>query len=186
MDDADPLLLAQLERVAEHEARVSAGPLTRLTRSLGKTAAFSAVYRRIGPAIDPTIAQWRGGRFMAGLYGFPMLLLSSTGAKSGAHRTSPLLYVRDGNDIIVVGTNFGQPKHPAWTANLRANGAAEVQIGAERLAVRAAEVDTVDWNRFFPAFVSVYPGYANYLQRRGGLTPRMFRLTPVASARSPG
>ena len=91
-------LQASLTALAEHEARVQSGPLTRLMRRLGRTAQFAAVYRRVGPVIDPRIAHINDGRFMAKLYGFPVLILHTTGAKSGLPRSSPLLYVRDGDD----------------------------------------------------------------------------------------
>ncbi len=177
---ADPALRSQLDRIAAHEAQVRFGPLTRLMRRLGQTSQFAAVYRRVGPVIDPRIAHIRDGRFMAKLYGFPVLLLHTTGAKSGQARTSPLLYVRDGDDIMLIGTNFGQPKHPAWTANLLAHPDAAVEIGGVHLSVLAELVDEETWAATFPAFVAVYPGYADYIGRREGLTPRMFRLRPVA------
>jgi len=173
-------LQASLSALAEHEARVQSGPLTRLMRRLGRTAQFAAVYRRVGPVIDPRIAQINDGRFMAKLYGFPVLILHTTGAKSGLPRSSPLLYVRDGDDLMLLGTNFGQPKHPAWTANLLAHPDAAVEVGPVRLAVRAEQVDEATVERVFPSFVAVYPGYADYLGRREGLAPRMFRLRPVA------
>jgi deazaflavin-dependent oxidoreductase (nitroreductase family) len=174
-------LRAQLDRVAAHEARVSTGPLTRLMRRLGQTAGFSKVYSKVGPVIDPKIRDLRDGRVMAAVYGFPILTLHTTGAKSGQPRLSPLVYVRDGDDVMLIGTNFGQAKHPGWTANLLAHPDAAVEIGPVRLAVRAALVDDETWQAMFPRFVAVYPGYANYLGRREGLMPRMFRLTPVAA-----
>jgi len=173
-------LRRQLDLIAAHEARVQAGPLTRVMRSLGRTAAFSKAYSRIGPVIDPKIRDWRDGRVMAALYGLPILALHSTGAKSGQPRVSMLVYVRDGDDVMLVGTNFGQPKHPGWTANLLAHPDAAVVIGPVRLPVHAELVDDATWQEMFPRFVAVYPGYANYLGRREGLMPRMFRLTPVA------
>jgi len=176
----DDALRAQLDRIAAHEARVRKGPLTALMRRLGQTAAFSKAYSRIGPVIDPKIREWRDGRVMAALYGLPILALHSTGAKSGQPRVSPLVYVRDGDDVLLIGTNFGQPKHPGWTANLLAHPEAAVEIGAERLLVRAELVDDATWQEMFPRFVAIYPGYANYLGRREGLMPRMFRLTPHA------
>jgi len=173
-------LQTKLAALAEHESRVQSGPLTRLMRRLGQTSQFAAVYRRVGPVIDPRIAHLRQGRVMAKVYGFPVLLLHSTGAKSGQARTSPLLYVRDGDDLMLLGTNFGQPKHPAWTANLLAHPKAAVEIGPVRLLVVAELVDRETWQRIFPSFVAVYPGYANYLERRGEeLAPRMFRLVAV-------
>jgi deazaflavin-dependent oxidoreductase (nitroreductase family) len=171
----------QLDAIAAHEARVQAGPLTRVMRRLGRTAAFSKAYSKIGPVIDPKIRDLKDGRVMAAVYGLPILALHSVGAKSGQPRVSPLVYVRDGADVMLIGTNFGQPKHPGWTANLLAHPDAEVVIGPVRLAVHAALVDDGTWARQFPHFVAVYPGYANYLGRREGLTPRMFRLTPVTT-----
>ena len=177
-------LRAQLDAVAAFEARVHTGPLTRLMRRLGRTAGFATVYRRVGPVIDPRIRDLKDGRVMAAVYGFPLLALHSTGAKSGQPRESMLVYVRDGDDVLLIGTNFGQPKHPGWTANLLAHPDAAVEIGPVRLAVRAELVDDDTWAQQFPKFVAVYPGYANYLGRRGGLMPRMFRLTPVPAASS--
>ena len=129
--------------------------------------------------VDPRIAHLRQGRVMAAVYGFPMLMLHTIGARSGQPRSSPLLYVRDGDDLMLLGTNFGQAKHPAWTANLLAHPEAAVEIGPVRLKVDASLVDDATWERVFPSFVAVYPGYADYLGRREGLPPRMFRLVVV-------
>jgi len=178
MTDAD--LRTKLDAIADHESRVQTSPLTRIIRPLSKTAGFARVYRRLGPIVDPRIRDLRDGRVMARLYGFPILMLHSTGAKSGQPRSSPLVYVRDGEDVMLVGTNFGQPKHPAWTANLLAHPDAAVVIGPVRLNVVAELVDDATFDRVFPEFVDVYPGYANYLERRQGLHPRMFRLRPTS------
>lgn len=178
-DAAARALRAQLARVAAFEDSTRANPLTALTRRLSRTSWFASVYRRVGPKVDPAFMKVDDGRLMASVYGFRFLTLHSTGAKSGQPRVSPLLYVRDGDDVLLLGTNFGQPKHPAWTANLIAHPDAAVEIGPERLAVRAELVDDATWQAMFPRFVEVYPGYDGYLERRGDLPPRMFRLTPV-------
>ena len=94
-------------------------------------------------------------------------------------RSSPLVYVRDGDDVMLVGTNFGQPKHPGWTANLLAHPDAAVTIGPVRLLVHAALLPDEECEEHDPRFVEVYPGYAGYRGRRADLPPRMFRLTPV-------
>lgn len=177
--DAQRAAQARLRRVAEHEQRVRANPLTALTRRLSRTATFAALYRRIGPKIDPPLMKIRDGRLLAGLYGFPFLTLHSTGARSGLARESPLLYVRDGDDVMLLGTNFGQAKHPAWTANLLAHPECAVVIGPERLDAMAELCDEQTWVELFPRFEAVYPGFAGYLERRGELTPRMFRLHPA-------
>jgi deazaflavin-dependent oxidoreductase (nitroreductase family) len=115
---------------------------------------------------------------MATVYGFPMLMLHTVGAKSGQPRTSPLLYARDADDVLLLGTNFGQPKHPGWTANLVAYPEAQIDIGPHSLKVTATSIGDDEWPMLFPRFVEIYPGYENYLERRGDLVPRMFRLVP--------
>ena len=67
----------------------------------------------------------------------PMLLLDHVGAKSGAKRTSPLVYVRDGEDVVLVASKGGYPKNPGWFYNLKANPDTEVQVGSERRPVHA-------------------------------------------------
>jgi len=169
---------ATLAQVRRYEDSVRTGPLTLAAKRLGRTRGFAALYRRIGPVVDPRLAPIADGRLMATVYGFPMLMLNTVGAKSGQPRTSPLLYARDADDVLLLGTNFGQPKHPGWTANLLAHPEAQIDIGPHTLSVTATPVNGPEWDELFPRFVDIYPGYDNYLARRGNLPPRMFRLVP--------
>jgi deazaflavin-dependent oxidoreductase (nitroreductase family) len=171
-------LADRLAAIARHESTIRATPLTRLLRRVGKFAWFAAAARTVGPIVDPPLAKVRDGALMAKVYGLPYLIMVTTGAKTGQPRTSPLLYLRDGTDFIVVGTSFGQPRHPGWTANLLAHPGATVTIGGTTLGVAAEQMDEAQWQQQFPRFVTLYPGYANYLERRRGLAPRMFRLRP--------
>ena len=95
----------------------------------------------------------------------PMLLLEHVGAKSGAKRTTPLVYVRDGEDLVLVASKGGHPKHPAWFHNLRANPATTVQVGSERRAVRARVAKPDERKRLWPKAVRTYRGYAGYQKR---------------------
>lgn len=167
-----------LERVAEHEATLRRTPVTRMLRALGRTRGFSAVYSRVGPVVDVWFADRTHGWIATRVYGFPALVLHTVGAKSGLPRASPLLYVRDGDRFVVVGTNFGQLTHPGWTANLRKQPEAVAEVGPVRVPVTAEELDDAGWRRLWPEFVAMYPGYANYLDRCGGRVPRMFALNP--------
>lgn len=180
MAPAPPDLTTRLRQVADYERTVHHTPLTSLLRSAGRTKAFSSLYRRIGPTIDPWLMRKSGGRAVTRLYGLPALLLDTVGARSGMTRTSPLLYLRDGDDFVVVGTNFGQFHHPAWTTNLLADSHAYVEIGPVRLAVVAEQVDQAGWERIWRRFCDMYPGYADYLTRCGDRVPRMFLLHPAA------
>ena len=172
-------LRLKLDRIADYEATIRPGVLTRLLRRVGTSAWFAAAYRNLGQVLDPQVAKIQDGAVLAKVYGLPTLIMVSTGAKSGQPRTSPLLYLRAGVDMLVVGTNFGQPRHPGWTANLLAHPRATVTIGGIEIEVTAALLDDVERALEFPRFVNLYPGYANYLERRRGLEPRMFRLRPV-------
>jgi len=107
-----------------------------------------------------------GGRIGHRLPGLPqMLLLDHVGAKSGTSRTSPLLYVSDGPDIVLVASKGGHPKHPAWFHNLRANPDTTIQIGSERRAVRARLASAEERKRLWPKAVALYGGYADYQER---------------------
>ncbi len=171
----------QLARVAAYEQRLRRTPLTAVLRALAPSRPFAAFYRRVGPRLDRFLIRASSGRVASRLYGLPVLLLSTTGAKSGQTRTTPLLYVRDGLDFAVAGTNFGHSAHPGWTANLLATPAAAVEIGPERLRVTAELADADTRSRVWPQFLSVYPGYGHYADRRD-VPPRMFLLHPRDAA----
>jgi len=78
-----------------------------------------------------------GGRLFGSLDGTPVLLLTTTGRKSGQQRTAPVAYMRDGERIVVIGSNAGNVRAPAWALNLEANPEAEVETGRKRSQVRA-------------------------------------------------
>jgi len=106
-----------------------------------------------------------GGRFGSRLLGMPVLLLTTTGRRSGKSRTTPLLYVRDGDAVVVVASNGGSDFFPAWWLNLRSNPQAEVEIGRARTRVIARKASPAERVRLWPEFTSGYPGYAKYATR---------------------
>ena len=95
----------------------------------------------------------------------PMLLLDHVGAKSGTKRTSPLVYVRDGEDLVLVASKGGYPKNPAWFHNLKAHPDTEVQVGSERRHVHARVADAEERERLWPKALQVYRGYEDYQKR---------------------
>jgi deazaflavin-dependent oxidoreductase (nitroreductase family) len=92
----------------------------------------------------------------------PMLLLDHVGAKSATKRTSPLVYVRDGEDLVLVASKGGHPKSPAWFFNLKANPDTDVQVGSSRKPVRARVANPTERKRLWPKAVKVWGGYADY------------------------
>jgi deazaflavin-dependent oxidoreductase (nitroreductase family) len=95
----------------------------------------------------------------------PVLLVDHVGARSGSRRTSPLVYARDGENVILVASKGGYPKHPAWFHNLMANPDTRVQIGGSRRNVRARVADPQERERLWPKVVEVYGGYEDYQRR---------------------
>lgn len=101
----------------------------------------------------------------------PMLLLDHVGARSGKRRTSPLVYARDGENVILVASKGGHPKNPAWFHNLLAHPDTSVQIGSRRQNVHARLADAAERERLWPLVVSVYGGYEDYQRRTGRVIP---------------
>ncbi len=95
----------------------------------------------------------------------PMLLLDHVGAKSGHGRTTPLVYMDDGADVVIVASKGGHPRHPAWFHNLRAHPDTTVQIGRERRPVHARVATPSERSRLWPRVVEVYAGYRGYQER---------------------
>jgi F420H(2)-dependent quinone reductase len=94
-----------------------------------------------------------------------MLLLDHVGAKSGTKRTTPLVYIEDGDSFVIVASKGGHPRHPAWFHNLRANPDTTVQAGTRKVAVTARVATAAERKRLWPKVVDAYGGYAGYQKR---------------------
>ncbi len=101
----------------------------------------------------------------------PMLLLEHVGAKSGIKRTTPLAYVSDGDAIVLVASKGGNPRHPAWFHNLKANPDTRIQVGSEQRNVRARVATDDEHRRLWPKAVDTYGGYAGYQERTSRKIP---------------
>jgi deazaflavin-dependent oxidoreductase (nitroreductase family) len=118
-----------------------------------------------------------GGRVGQTLFGMPMLLLTTRGRKTGRLRTAPLLYLPDGPDLVLVGSNGGAQRSPTWVYNLESYPAAIVQIGPARGEVGSRRATPEERARLWPRMVAVYPGYADY-QRKTDREIPLLLLTP--------
>jgi len=112
--------------------------------------------------IHRAIYRASGGRVGARLAGLDMLLLTTTGRKSGEPRTQPLACFPDGDAWVVVASNAGQDHHPAWFLNLQANPEARIRIGREERAVRAQVAEGAERERLWPWLKQRNPAYARY------------------------
>jgi proline iminopeptidase len=97
--------------------------------------------------------------------GSSVLLLTTTGRKSGDERTTPLIYGMDGANPVVVASKGGAPDHPGWYKNLAKTPAAEVQIKGERFPVRARDAEGEERERLWNLMNGIWPHYAEYQQR---------------------
>jgi F420H(2)-dependent quinone reductase len=119
------------------------------------------------------------GRMMNTVGRAPVLLLTTTGRRSGLQRTAPVVYLAEGQSLIVIGSNAGNRNEPAWSLNLKANPEAEVEIGASRRAVRARVTEGDERRRLWDAMNAQYAGFEDY----SGRTDRaiaVFLLEPRA------
>jgi deazaflavin-dependent oxidoreductase (nitroreductase family) len=106
-----------------------------------------------------------GGKIGGRLGKARMLLLHHVGRKSGKERTTPLLYLPDGDDIVIVASMGGSDSHPSWWVNLRANPETVVEIGNEKRAVVAGPASPEERARLWPKLVEMYSSYADYQKR---------------------
>lgn len=130
--------------------------------------------RRLVP-FDRWLERTTGGRLSIA-WPLPVLQLTTIGRRTGTANTTPLLYARDGADWIVTASNWGQPHHPDWSANLIANPDATIEIGPEHIDVHATLVTGADREQLWAAVTAVWPAYETYAQR-AGREIRLFRLT---------
>ena len=114
------------------------------------TMVHSALYRISNGVIGGRIAN------------SPVLLLTTTGRRSGKQRTVPLLYLMDGRNVVLVASNGGAVKHPAWYLNLQTGSEAWIQIKHIRQRVNAEQASAAEKQRLWPRLTGMYPGYKRY------------------------
>ena len=122
------------------------------------------------PAPDPNdfnakiIAEFRanGGKVGPPFEGAPMVLLTSTGARSGQPRVNPLVYTTDGDRYVVIASKAGAPTNPDWYHNVKANPEVTLEIGEETFPARATIAEPAERDRLFAAQAELMPGFKDY------------------------
>jgi deazaflavin-dependent oxidoreductase (nitroreductase family) len=163
----------------------------RFMRWTGSVKPISLVYARTLHHVDRAVFKWSNGRtmFSAWVAGLPVVMLETTGARSGQRRRLPVLAFPDGEDLCVIASNYGQDHHPAWYHNLKAHPRARVTVGGVTREMDAVEVTkAAERERLFDEAsraVIVFPAYRRRTDQVGRRIPVM-RLRPVSSdAKSP-
>ena len=161
------------------DPRARRGVWKRAMQRLVATRPGAVVHRMIAARIDVPIMRASGGRVNLAVGAVPVVVLTSTGARSGQQRATPLVFFTDGDDVILTASNYGGARHPSWYYNLIAHPECELHIGPRGGRFVAHEIEGGERDRLFGLAVDLYPGYANYAQRTDGIrTIRMLRLTP--------
>jgi deazaflavin-dependent oxidoreductase (nitroreductase family) len=151
--------------------------LGRIVQRAAQTSSFQPVALKLAPRMDKVVSRLSGGRFTVTSLIVPALVLTTTGAKTGQPRTTPLATMPDGDDVFyVVGSNFGIDKHPAWTANLMKNPRAKVMYGGKSSDADAHLLSDEEKAEVWPRLTKVWPTYDTYVAKTDR-NLRVFRLT---------
>jgi deazaflavin-dependent oxidoreductase (nitroreductase family) len=172
-----------LPDIAEPVPYDRANAFQRGVRRVASTAPMAWLLARVLPHIDQPLARIGGPglqRFISSASGLPMVTLTTTGARSGQPRTLPLLSVPTAEGLVLVGSNFGQQRTPAWVFNLRANPACRVAIDGPPEPFEAVEVEGEQRARLWREGLRLYPGWASYERRAANRTIAVFLLESPA------
>jgi deazaflavin-dependent oxidoreductase (nitroreductase family) len=112
------------------------------------------------------------------LAGLPVVTVTTRGAKSGQPRSLPLIALPDGENVILIASNFGQKHHPAWYYNLRAHPEVQLTYEGQTVAYVVRETSGEERERCWQRAVEIYSGYARYKERAGQRQIGVFLLTP--------
>jgi len=162
-----------------------ASPPRRAVRQLAATRPVAWVSARALHRVDLLVHRATHGRttFSTVVSGLPVVMLTTTGARTGRSRTLPVLGIPDGDRVVVIASNFGQRHHPAWYHNLRALPFATVAGDGPAVAMRARELAGDERERYFAAGVAVNPGWTRYRGRAGHRRIPVIMLEPIKEAR---
>jgi F420H(2)-dependent quinone reductase len=142
-----------------------------LSRSLGATGL------RLAGRFNVPVYRISGGRLMAKVAQAPVLLLTTTGRRSGQRRTAPVCYLLDGERLVVIGSNAGNSHPPAWALNLLADPEAEVELRRKRQPVTARVAEGDEREDLWRRMNQLYSGFDDY-EKRTDRDIKVFVLTP--------
>ena len=142
-----------------------------ISKALGAPKPGTLSYKASVAITDLNVPLFRlsRGRIGGSFDGVPVVLVHHVGRKSGEHRVTPLLHVTEGDNVVVIASMGGSPKHPAWFHNLKAGPDTEIELrGAVRRPVRARVATGEERARLWETAVAAYPTYADYQARSRG------------------
>ena len=161
-----------------------ANPFYRFMRSFAAIRPVSWLFARTLHHIDRPVFRLTGGKhtFASLVTGLPVVMLTTTGAKSGEKRTLPLLGLPDGERMVVIASNYGQLHHPSWYYNLLAHPDATLSVGGETQKMVAHQVEGDERERLWRRGLQVYPGWRGYERRAARRRIPVMALSPEDNA----
>ena len=159
-----------------------ANPLRRFVRVSAAWPPVSWFYVRTLHHIDRIVFRLTRGRatFTSWVAGLPIVMLTTTGAKSGRRHTLPLVALPEGERLMVIASNYGQHRNPAWYHNLRAHPAATVVFEGTERQMTARELEGDEREREYARGIEIYPGWKAYRKRAAHRQIPVIELTPVS------
>jgi deazaflavin-dependent oxidoreductase (nitroreductase family) len=158
-----------------------ANGVQRILRRFAASGPGSWLFARVLHHIDRPVHRLTRGRytFASLLSGIPVVMLTTTGARSGRDRTVPVLGIPAEGGLAIIASNFGQSRHPAWYHNLRAHPEADVVVDRAHRRVRAVEAEGERRREIWAQGLRVYPGFGEYERRASHRRIIVFVLEPV-------
>jgi deazaflavin-dependent oxidoreductase (nitroreductase family) len=152
----------------------------RALRRFAASGPGSWLFARVLDPLDRLTFRVTKGRhmFSSMLSALPVAMVTTTGARSGQPRTVPLLAMPTDDGLVVIGSNYGRPRHPAWRHNLRGSPEGAVEVEGRQWAFRAVEVDDERRERIWNEALRTYPGFAAYARRAAPRQISVFILDP--------
>jgi deazaflavin-dependent oxidoreductase (nitroreductase family) len=148
-----------------------------------RTRAGSWFFARTLHHLDRPVLRFSRGRYSltSMLVGLPVVMVSTVGAKSGLPRILPLVAIPDGENVVLIASNFGQKHHPAWYHNLRAHPEVRLTYAGQTVAYTARETASAERERCWRRAVDLYSGYSLYQRRAAVRHIPVMLLTPSSS-----
>lgn len=151
-------------------------------RGLGHQKWFSVFMKHVGSRVDRTLIRASRGRLSMSGPELPTMLLTTTGRRSGKQRTVPLLYVRDGLNLVVACENFGLDVASSWPKNLLADPRARVELGGTVANYLARHATDDEVARNMPTLIALWPAHDTYLERSGSRQVIVFEPADATSS----
>ncbi len=141
---------------------------------------MNTLFFKIFTAIHTILYRLTGGKFGSKVQGLPVLLLTTTGRKTGRVRTTPLGHFTHNGGYVIIASNAGFDTHPGWFHNLKSNPRASIQVGEAQIDVTAEIAGADQRSELWEKLVKLSPGYAGYAKKTNRTIPVVI-LHPVAA-----